>query len=164
MWGNPHFLFDEQRMDHEILKKIVSESVARQNAHLVDLTTHQHRHNLSVDVYVDTESGISTDELARINRTLVGEIDAFFEGEQAFSLTVSSPGLDRPLAHAWQFIRHRGRRIAITIGDPPVERIIDGTLLGIEDDAVSVQTAKGVESVPRSEISKAVMHVSTRRA
>jgi ribosome maturation factor RimP len=151
-------------MDQKALKHIAATRAEEYKAHLVDLTTHQHRHNLMIEVYVDTDSGISTGELALLNKVLVKDFDAFFEGEQSFSLTVSSPGLDRPLEHAWQYNRHKGRRIVITAGDEAAPRTIEGTLLGIEDGIVSVQEHDGVHAIGFAEILKAVMNVAPQPA
>jgi ribosome maturation factor RimP len=149
-------------MDQEKLRNIAEICAEQLQAHLVDLTTHQHRHNLMIEVFVDTDKGVATDELAAINRRLGKEFDAFFGAEQSFSLTVSSPGLERPLEFPWQYNRHKGRQIRMTVGDPEEPRIVEGELLGIENDVVSVQGKKETHAIPLGEILKAVMKISTR--
>ena len=69
-------------------------------------------------VYIDSEAGISLDDCTRVSKQLSGLLDVEEPIRGAYSLEVSSPGLDRPLFFEQHFERFRGARITITITLP----------------------------------------------
>src|SRR5919199_1422138 len=65
---------------------------------------------LKVTILLDSDTGITIDQCADISRRLGVEMDeGNFFGESAFTLEVSSPGVDFPLTFPRQFIRNIGR-------------------------------------------------------
>ena len=94
----------------------------------------------TIRVYIDTEQGVSFDELssaqAWINQVM-DELDPF---PGAYTLEVSSPGIDRPLRTAEHFERFAGD-VAVIKTTSPVEgrSSFTGTLLGYEDGMVLVE-------------------------
>lgn len=72
----------------------------------------------TIRVYIDTQSGVSFDELAAAQRwinDLMDEIDPF---PGAYMLEVSSPGIDRPLRTPEHFARFAGETAVIKTKGP----------------------------------------------
>src|SRR5580692_8963215 len=72
-------------------------------------------------VMVDADGGPSLDDIAVLSRSLSAELDSSgVMGEDAYTLEVSSPGVDRPLTEPRHWRRARGRlvRVPVTAGGP----------------------------------------------
>jgi len=66
-----------------------------------------------VRIYIDKPGGVTIDDCARISEE-VGDLLAVHDvPHEAYTLEISSPGLDRPLVKDDDFIRFRGRRVAV---------------------------------------------------
>ena len=118
-----------------------------------------------VRVFIDKPNGVDVEDCARVSRQLtrlfaVENID--FE-----RLEVSSPGLDRPLKKAADFVRFVGEEADFRLS-APIEnaRRMKGVLRGVEDDAVLVMTAQGMRTIPLADIDRArlVPRIEWRKA
>jgi ribosome maturation factor RimP len=69
-----------------------------------------------------------------VSRAIEAQLDGSSLVAETYRLEVSSPGMDRPLRHAADWVRFAGRRVAVTSGALMGSRV-EGTLLGIDDDA-----------------------------
>lgn len=99
--------------------------------------------NLVIDVFIDGDTGIDAGTCADISRALGKELDAgVLEGE-GYALTVSSPGLDRPLRFPRQYHKHAGRRIAVTLRSGETVERTEGILLAVGDRSISVGQESG---------------------
>ena len=74
---------------------------------------------------------------------------------QDYSLEVSSPGPDRPLAKPDHFRRYVGRRVRVRTRDPiDGSKSFSGELVEAADDAVSVAAEAGIVRIPFADIHK----------
>ena len=99
---------------------------------------------LKVTLLLDSDEGITIDECAGISRRLGNQLEEMeFFGEAAFTLEVSSPGVDFPLTRPRQFQRNIGRTLALTLTDGK-------TLKGKLDSVTEEQIVLDVEAVKLS--------------
>lgn len=70
-----------------------------------------------VTVLIDSDAGISIDECAEISRKLDDLIEAEELIPHAYTLEVSSPGVDYPLAMPRQFRKNIGRTLRVVLKD-----------------------------------------------
>ncbi len=106
---------------------------------------------LKVTALLDSDTGISIDECAYINRKLGEQMDEMnFFGEAPFTLEVSSPGVDYPLTLPRQFIRNIGRTVVVTLTDGNVRK---GRLESADSDHIvlDVEAPKPVKSKKKKE-------------
>lgn len=69
--------------------------------------------NKKVEVFLDSDSGLTLGTTSKINRYLQGRIDEEgFLGEK-YILDVSSPGIGKPLILARQYVKNIGRKIEV---------------------------------------------------
>lgn len=69
-------------------------------------------------VVVDGEHGVDMDDIARVSRAVAAEIDdRDAMGQGAFTLEVSSPGVDRPLTEPRHWRRAAGRLVRVSVKD-----------------------------------------------
>jgi ribosome maturation factor RimP len=82
-------------------------------------------------LYVDKQGGPNVDDLTRVSRQLSEVLDAQDTIDGAYTLEVSSPGINRPLKKPEHFSRFVGKRIRIRTRD-----LIEGrrSFLGILDE------------------------------
>lgn len=107
-------------------------------------------------IYIDREGGVSLDDCTLISRQIGDMLDVLLENSGAYTLEVSSPGLNRPLAKESDFIRFKGKKARIKlkslIND---QKTFTGILHGIEDGKVLIETARGNAHIPLENISTA---------
>ena len=109
---------------------------------LVDLQVTQGARRTLISILLDTEEGVTIEEFALLSRKLGHHIEENEWIEEAYNLEVSSPGLDYPLTHGWQFKKNVGRQIKVwLVGEDPVL----GVLKGYADEAVEVLIEKMVK-------------------
>ena len=106
-------------------------------------------------LYLDKEGGPNMDDLSRVSRQLSELLDAQDTIDGAYTLEVSSPGINRPLKKPAHFARFVGKRIRVRTWD-----LVDGrrSFLGIlgqvvEDSVILTQQGKRYQ-IPFSMIEK----------
>jgi ribosome maturation factor RimP len=106
-------------------------------------------------VYLDKEGGPNVDDLSRVSRQLSDVLDAHDAVEGAYTLEVSSPGINRPLRRPEHFARFIGKRIRVRTRDQvDGRRSFLGTLKAVLDDKIAL-TQEGMEyQIPFSVIEK----------
>jgi len=71
-------------------------------------------------VVVDSDGGVSLDDIALVSRELSATLDrAAAMGEAPYTLEVSSPGVDRPLTEPKHWRRAAGRLVTAPLGPQP---------------------------------------------
>jgi len=92
-------------------------------------------------VVVDADGGPSLDDIAELSRSLSAEMDSSgVMGETAYTLEVSSPGVDRPLTAERHWRRARGRlvRVPLTEAAPGYPGTVLGRVLAAGPAGVSL--------------------------
>jgi len=111
-----------------------------------------------VRVFIDKPNGsvtkLSVDDCARVSNHLTRLFAV--ENIEFERLEVSSPGLDRPLKKAADFVRFAGEEAELRLANPIANaKKLKGVLRGCEAGAVVVETAKGAVTIPLAEIDRA---------
>ncbi|OZI08924.1 ribosome assembly cofactor RimP [Siphonobacter sp. BAB-5385] len=130
---------------------------------LVEVQVSESRIKSKVTILLDSDAGISIDECAVLSRELGRQLEELNLFENAYTLEVSSPGVDFPLTQTRQYQRNAGRKLRVQFLDGG-EKI--GTLQAVTDSTITLTTdgTKKEPSVdlviPYSEIKKAQVLVS----
>lgn len=105
-------------------------------------------------LYIDKPGGIDLEDCSRVSHQLTRLLTV--ENVAYDRLEVSSPGLDRPLVKAADFVRFAGERAALRLR-MPVEgrRKFVGVLLGLEQGRVRLQSDAGVIELPMADLESA---------
>jgi ribosome maturation factor RimP len=110
----------------------------------------------TIRVYIDTEDGVSFDELSSAQAWINEIMDREDPFPGAYMLEVSSPGIDRPLRTPEHFARFAGETAVITLSEPHGGRAKwTGKLAGFEDGEVLLEVDGIVERLPYDSIKKA---------
>jgi len=110
-----------------------------------------------VRVFIDAPEkprGVDVEDCATVSNQLTHLFQV--ENIDYDRLEVSSPGLDRPLVKAADYIRFAGSQVQIKLRMPIGERRqFNGTLIGIEGDQVQLELGENTITFPLSNIDKA---------
>jgi len=105
---------------------------------------------------------MDVEDCATLSRALSAVLDVEDPIPSAYTLEVSSPGIDRPLTREKDYVRWAGH-LARLETTQPIEgrRRFKGTLLGFENGTVRLRLEDGKEAdVPLSEISRAKLELT----
>ena len=143
------------------LEPIVAEAVAAAGFDLDGLDIQQAGRRKLVKVVVDGDNGVGLDEVADISRAVSAVLDAHDELiTGAYTLEVTSPGVDRPLAKPRHWRRARYRLVRVT----PVE---GAEFVGRAGDAgessVRLLVDGSIRELPYREVAKAVIEIEFRQ-
>src|SRR3954452_4335893 len=107
------------------------------------------------------EESVSVEDCAEVSRDLSAVLDVEDIVPLAYTLEVSSPGLDRPLRHADDYRRFAGRRAKIVMREAvDGQKFVKGVLGGIDGGDVVVNTDAGRQHrVPIAIITRANLEV-----
>ena len=130
---------------------------------LVDVEVKRGRDGHVVRLFVDKEGGIGLDELQSVSEEVSAILDAEDPIDSAYTLEVSSPGLDRPLRNEAEYRRFIGRLVKLASYEPvDGRRHWLGRLQSVEDGVlvVSLEKEKGaVARVPLAKLSHGRLEV-----
>jgi ribosome maturation factor RimP len=114
-------------------------------------------------VYIDREigGGVTLKDCETVSRDLSAALDVDDLISHAYTLEVSSPGLDRTLSKPEHFMRFAGSAIRIKTYQPiEREKVFRGRLQGIVGTIVQVEVGEGqVINIPLSNIALASLEV-----
>jgi ribosome maturation factor RimP len=107
------------------------------------------------------EESISVEDCQQVSQELSAVLDVEDPIDRAYTLEISSPGLDRPLRHAADFRRFAGRLAAIVVSEPvDGQKHLRGRLEGVEDDVVLIAGSRGrVQRIPLPLVARARLEV-----
>jgi ribosome maturation factor RimP len=107
------------------------------------------------------EESVSVEDCARVSRDLSALLDVEDVVPTAYTLEVSSPGLDRPLRSADDYRRFAGRRAKLVMREAvDGQTFFKGRLGGVEHDAVTIDDDKGQRHrVPFGVITRANLEI-----
>ena len=115
-------------------------------------------------VYIDREigGGVTLNDCEAVSRDLGTALDVEDIIPHAYTLEVSSPGLDRTLTKPEHFVRFSGSAIKVkTFQKVRNEKVFHGKLLGLAGETVKLELKTGdVLEIPLSNITKASLEVA----
>jgi ribosome maturation factor RimP len=143
------------------LEPIVAEAVAGAGFDLDALDVQQAGRRKLVKVVVDADDGIGLDEVAEVSRTVAAVLDKhdhLLAG--AYTLEVTSPGVDRPLTRQqhWRRAKYRLARISPHEGPGFVGRIGHAG-----QDAARVLVDGKIRDVRYRDVAKAVIEIEFKQ-
>jgi ribosome maturation factor RimP len=107
-------------------------------------------------LYIDKPDGISLNDCAGVSRQMGDILDVNLVDIGPYSLEVTSPGPDRPLAKQQDFEKYKGNRTKIkTSRLLNGQKNFTGILLGMYDRQVKLQIGGQTIAIPLQDISRA---------
>ena len=104
---------------------------------------------ITIDTPPGSEAGISLDALSLATRLISRELDHEDPITSAYTLEVTSPGLERPLRTARHFQREVGKDITVRLAGHAVadgqDRRVDGKLIAADETTATILRESGEE-------------------
>ena len=110
---------------------------------------------------VDGPDGVNLDQCSAVSRQASALLDVEDPIRHAYTLEVTSPGLDRKLYSPGDYSRHVGRRVKVRMKPGFREhRVVTGELVALHGDTVRVRDdAHGLVHLPLDDIFEARIEV-----
>lgn len=110
----------------------------------------------ALTAYIDIEGGVDLDTCEKFHRAIdpvLDELDPTFG--QAYTLNVSSPGLDRPLKTQRDFEKCKGEKVEVKLYAPlKGKKFFEGALIGYDENCVEIQDGKETLKLEKAKIAK----------
>lgn len=134
--------------------------IAAEGLELIDLEFVREHNEWILRLFIDAPGGkVGVDECQKASAAVDTALDVENFIAQAYSLEVSSPGLNRPLKKPEHFQKVVGQKVRIKtfgpLGEPPRKNFL-GSLKGLAEGAVIVEVeGAGPFTIPLKDIAKA---------
>jgi ribosome maturation factor RimP len=164
-WAKAHFFIGLRskmnRAAQEQLRQTVEPLIAQGGLELVDLQLLGGGKHRVLRLLIDKEGGVTHEDCAAVSEqlsTILDEKDLIPGG--AYTLEVSSPGVDRPLLRERDYRRFVGQKVKIELRAPREgSRRYTGRLLGVSEGEIRLEVGAGKELkefvVPLADVQKA---------
>ena len=166
MGSCPLFLFVAEPLEQI---RAIAERVARSHGlEIWDIVSRRETTGLVVRVFIDrpgpaatAEESVSIEDCEQVSREIGTILDVEDPLPFAYTLEVSSPGLDRPLRGEQDYRRFAGRLAKIVVSEAvDNQKAFEGRLRGIEDRDVLLEGPKGrMHRLPLQLITRARLEV-----
>jgi ribosome maturation factor RimP len=129
---------------------------------LWDMEFQKHGPSWLLRIYIDREeTGVTLSDCEAVSRDLSAALDVEDIISHAYTLEVSSPGLDRTLSKPGHYARFIGSAVKIkTYQQINGQKVFHGKLMGLAGELVKVELESGaVVDIPLDDIAKASLEV-----
>jgi ribosome maturation factor RimP len=143
-------------VDLRRIEQAIEPMLAQEAAELVDLRYLREGGRWILRFYVDKPGGITLDDCEHLSYRIGGLLDLQDLMPGAYTLEVSSPGLDRVLKHEKDFEKFSGHRARIRLKRPKDgQRQFRGYLKGAREGQVLLENNEVTVSLPLADIDEA---------
>jgi ribosome maturation factor RimP len=151
------------------LEQLVRPAVSGAGLDLEQLTVQPAGRRRVVRVVVDRDGGVTSDELAQASQQVSRVLDdADAMGAGAYTLEVSSPGVDRPLTEPRHWRRATGRLVRAPLlgadGDATTPGQVTGRLVAADEDGVLLEQDGDQLRYPYERLGRGKVELEFRRA
>ena len=119
-----------------------------------------------LNLLIDSDQGLTIETCARLSRLVSGELEEKEIMPDAYTIEVSSPGLDYPLSSKRQYMKNIGRDLKVNLS---TDKEVVGKLLGVDDTGIKMLVRKKEKgkkateeelAIPFEEVKKSIVQVS----
>ena len=110
----------------------------------------------NLTVFIETEHGVDLDTCEKFHNAIMEPIDELDPSYgAAYTLNVSSPGLDRPFITARDFQRNIGKEVEVKLFAPlKGKKLLEGVLEAFDENSVTIKLGEETEKINRTKIAK----------
>ncbi len=127
----------------EIVDSLVRGKIAELGYELDEVEYIKEYGNMVLTLYIESENGVTLDDCEKVSRAVEPILDEKDPIEEAYYLSVSSIGIDRPLKKNKDYERNLGNKLQIKLYAPVnKKKEIMGVLKGYDDESFTVEVEK----------------------
>lgn len=144
----------------EELTKIVNNIASAHALEVVDVNLFVLGKRSLIKIFLHKEGGVSIGDCQKFSRELEVLLEAEGIFENAYTLEVSSPGLDRPLKNIRDFERQLNKRLEVkfTNLEEKTQSVV-GVLVNVQPTHILLEIKDAQITIPFEKILKAVIHI-----
>jgi ribosome maturation factor RimP len=146
----------------EQVRRLLDPILESMGLSLWDFEFHKQGPQWLLRIYIDREAGgVTLSDCETVSRDLSAALDVEDIILHAYTLEVSSPGLDRTLSKPEHFVRFAGSMVRIKTYQPVNgQKVFRGRLQGLVEDRIKVELETGaLIEVPMTGITKVSLEV-----
>ncbi len=127
----------------EIVDSLVRGKIAEMGYELDEVEYVKEYGNMVLTLYIDSENGVTIDDCEKVSRAIDPILDENDPIEEAYYLSVSSIGIDRPLKKDKDFERNMGNKLQVKLYAPiNKEKELLGVLTGYDEENFTINVEK----------------------
>ena len=144
-------------LNREAINEIIERVAAREGLELVHWETVGPRNHFVLRIFIDKPGGVNLGDCERVSNQVGTVLDVEDLIPNAYTLEVSSPGIERGLYKHADYERFAGSRVKIRTASPiNGQRNFRGKLVGVTAGIVSLEVDQaGLLEIPFEQIAKA---------
>jgi ribosome maturation factor RimP len=127
---------------------------------LIDVVLRGDNHLRIIEVYIDSEKGITVDDCSLVSRALNETIEAENLIDSSYRLDVSSPGVDRPLKFLAQYVKHLNRKFELEYKEGDEIKKLISKLIRVDGEQLYFQEKINEFKINYKDIIKAKVLIS----
>ncbi len=139
------------------IRKFVEDSFSYE---IYDITLKKLGKKKVLEVFIDSPKGVTVDDCEKVSRGLSDYLDEVDIIPDAYTLEVSSPGIERILKRRVDYERHIGKLVKWTLKSEGTDgkvrkEVIEARLQDYTPDKIKIQTEKELRELPLSSVIEA---------
>lgn len=153
-------------VDVDEIRRMVERVTTSENLTLIHVELKGGRTNQLLRIYIDKPQGVSHADCQVVSEQMSALLDVEDMFPGAYTLEVSSPGLDRKLLRASDYEHFAGRKARLVLREPLEDgsKVLEGRLLGLNAGRVRVDLGgNSVRELELASIAKARLVVEEAR-
>lgn len=141
----------------DITKQSIEKTITEMGYELVDVTYCKQYDSMALTVFIDSDSGISLDDCEKVHRAIDAILDDIDPTEgNAYTLNVSSPGLDRPLVTDRDYAKKIDCEIEISLYSAiNKKKKFSGILKEFNSESITIDIDNNLMTIDRKAIANA---------
>ena len=148
--------FAERQALRSRIRTMVEPTVGLLDLELVAVQLTGGGENLVLRIAIDKPGGVTVADCTALSRALSPEFDVEDPIDGPWRLEISSPGMDRPVELASDFVRFAGLKAKVRMAPDWGRRRYTGSLLGLSDDesAIRIRVGDDEHLLPRDHVDR----------
>ena len=127
----------------EIVDSLVRGKIAEMGYELDEVEYVKEYGNMVLTLYIDSENGVTIDDCEKVSRAIDPILDENDPIEEAYYLSVSNIGIDRPLKKDRDFERNMGKKLQVKLYAPiNKKKELLGVLTGYDGESFTINVEK----------------------
>ncbi|MCM1043263.1 MAG: ribosome maturation factor RimP [Corallococcus sp.] len=111
---------------------------------LVEVVYEKKHDGMNLTVFIDKDGGVSINDCEALHRAIDEPLDVLDPIECAYTLNVSSLGLDRPLKTQRDFARNLNKKISVKLYKPMYgKKKFEGLLVQFDEESFAIRDIAG---------------------
>lgn len=138
----------------EVCKEKLQPIIEQNGYELVDVTYQKEANGMNLVFTIDSEQGITIDDCEKVHKIIDPILDELNPtDDKPYILSVSSPGIDRPIKTERDFKRNMGGEIEITLFQKlDGKKKFEGQLIYFDEKIVKIKNGNDEQTFERSKI------------